>query len=189
MKILDYSSWIHRSRSILKKDLLGVETPPIVKEEGICPYCRVDAHLCLFEKRIEKYSPNTPKSHIKKITDKNRTSLDQFIDVIGRSTYDLHVYQCLSCGWWEVGVTNSDSAGEEGSLNEANYRAVLKAYDPGDIGLPIQALRRELLLKNDVIHKIHDKKMEQLVASVMKDFYPGVKSICAEKRGMGELTL
>ncbi|MCT7969735.1 restriction endonuclease [Laspinema sp. D1] len=86
------------------------------------------------------------------------------------------VYQCDSCGWWEVKhykeSYNYYGDPEPEMINSADIkRAILRSYDPKDIALPISVLRNALISKKDYIYKIHPQKMEELVQSVFSDFY------------------
>lgn len=167
----------------------------MVKTTGRCPYCSREADLIFDQYRVEEYDKNVVRK-LKKVDITSilyydfKDLLDSYEDGIKDSAlYYAKVFRCSSCGWWEVNIEHFDSAGPEGNFNEANYRGVLRAYNPDDIKIPIQVLRQELLRRGDVIYQIHDKKMEQLVASVLKDFYPGCEVSLCGKTGDGGIDL
>lgn len=176
MKILDYSSWVHRFRSLPQGEI-DLFKPPIVEKQGWCPYCRLPADLALYELRTNEYCGEEEL-----LTERLWYSEDT-------SSYSLEVWLCSTCGWWDLILTHVEGIGPEGNVNDVSYRAVLKAYDPCDIEIPIQILRHELLRKDDSIYHIHDKKMEELVGSVMKDFYPGCEVTLCGKSGDGGIDL
>jgi restriction endonuclease Mrr len=63
--------------------------------------------------------------------------------------------------------------------------AILKAYRASDQDLPILALRKELVARGNLLHHIHPRKMEQLVASVFSDFHGNCKATVCGRSGDG----
>ena len=174
MKILDYSSWIYRFRSLPKGEEAAL-SKPIVDKQGWCPYCRCHIGLEVLEQRTNEYSGEEE-------TDDRKQSEDT-------SLYSLECWLCPTCGWWDMYLTHSEGIGPEGHVNDVSYRAVLREYDHFSLEIPIETLRLELLKREDIIYKIHNKKMEELVQSIMKDFYPGcIASLCG-KSGDGGIDL
>jgi len=164
--ILDYSAWIQYSDSYPKAypSHVWVRT----EELGWCPYCRKHAVLSVSEHRTRNYL-GAPLSEKVVVGD-------------SRFDYDLDVYECDTCGWWDVHIFQT-APDDWDDCNEVNFRAVLKAYDAVDIDLPVALLRQELLRRHDTVYQIHDRKMEQLVASVLKDFFPGCEVHLCGKTG------
>ena len=81
------------------------------------------------------------------------------------------VYQC-SCGWWQFKYY---SYLEEENVfkdwDERFYNSQLKNFSVGDKDIPINILRSYLYENEDKIYGIHDKKMEELVASIFKEHF------------------
>src|SRR5882724_11220592 len=127
-KILDYSAWIQYSDSYPKGYPSYIWLR--LEELGWCPYCRKDAGLSFSEHRTRNYLGG-PLS-------------DRILVADSRFDYNLDVYECDGCGWWDVHILQAEPEAWE-DCNEVNFRAVLKAYDATDIHLPIDLLCQELL--------------------------------------------
>lgn len=94
-------------------------------------------------------------------------------------------YECPTCGWWssESGEsTGSDSVDSWVQWNTITY-AVLKALKASAKDLPLQVLESALTNRPDLLYAIHDKKLEEFVASVMTDFYPGCEVALCGRSG------
>lgn len=169
-QILDYSGWIQRVRSFPTE--LGFEPPTLVHKPHWCPYCRQEAGNPIIGMRSDK-SQAEPSEHA------------------SRHDHPWHsftAYICETCGWWNLGLMNFES-GPHGDCNEANYRAVLRSYAVQDLNLPIEALRQALSTRPQVIFGINDRKMEQLVADVLRDYIPGSEVSVCGKSGDGGIDL
>jgi restriction system protein len=164
-KLLDYSAWIHHHRTLSQEEAWQ-EPPPMISKPGWCPYCRKDTGLPFLFNRSSRHHG---------WRESNRPLNDEFM-------YSITAYECSTCGWWDVNVYQIEP-GDWGDHNEAHYRAVLKAYDAADITLPIDTLRQELLRKGEIIHQIHDRKMEELTGAILQDFYPGCEVHLCGKSG------
>lgn len=53
--------------------------------------------------------------------------------------------------------------------------AILKTYKDNSINVPVDALRKYIRKKPDIIYNIDAHKMEEFVKSVFSDFYPSCK--------------
>ena len=88
----------------------------------------------------------------------------------------ITVYVCEQCGWWYI-VDGSDH--EEGESDDSKWytrsyrRSVLDVHDLTSPNIPIDALAQEIKKKEDIIHHIHHRAMESLVAGVMREHFPG----------------
>lgn len=154
--ILDYSSYITETGT---KGLVNYVTADtnvsIFKHDATCPFC----HKIITNKVVEKRKTETP--------DWLDGRFDQFEMVI----------QCPECGWWEYKYSNQSDAILSGiRASEVRYSsAILKSYDTQSLEVPIAALKEHLSKHPDTIYKIDAHKMEDLVRSVLSDFYPSCK--------------
>jgi len=149
--ILDYSDAVEDDRFIRRP---GGGWESLFGPFGWCPHCKRQADLvksCQFDKYDDAEDYYDP-------------SLDEF--------YHVAVWKC-QCGWWDVvrhGITGHDSADPPWFIDPIFRHAILKSYGPDDPSLPVLALRRELTAREDLIHAINDRKMEELVGAVLSDY-------------------
>ena len=106
-----------------------------------------------------------------------------------QSRYSLDTrYECETCGWWSSEAsesTGSDSVESWVKWKTITY-AVLKALRPSAKDLPLQVLESALTNRPDLLYSIHDRKFEEFVASVLKDFYPGCEvALCGRSGDQG----
>ena len=87
--------------------------------------------------------------------------------------------QCTRCGWWEHSYTFSSDDIDEGlrATSTELTQAILRSYDIASKNVPIEVLNRYIAQNPEKIYGINDKKMEELVASVFKDFTKGKKHL------------
>lgn len=80
--------------------------------------------------------------------------------------------QCTRCGLWEHSYTFSSDDIDEGlrATSTELTQAILRSYDIASKNVPIEILNRYIAQNPEKIYGINDKKMEELVASVFKDF-------------------
>ncbi len=86
------------------------------------------------------------------------------------------MYSC-ACGWWDIAYdewTGHDSVDPVLEWRTAIH-GILKRYDVSSLEVPMDVLRRDVARKAMLLHDLHPTKMEQLVGSVLSDFYPGCK--------------
>jgi hypothetical protein len=158
------------------KGMFDEPDTPLVPRQGWCPFCKQNAELIVMEQRTNEYE-GIPESIDRIFADDT-------------SLFSATVWQCGTCGWWDVQLEHIEGVESEWEMeNEASFRVVLRAYDCSDLQLPITALRQELVRRQETIHRIHDKKMEQLVASVLEDFFPGCEVTVCGKSGDGGVDL
>lgn len=83
-----------------------------------------------------------------------------------------NVIQCPLCGWWEYAYTFQSDDIEEGprARSLTLKQAILKKYEINATDIPIKILNRYIIENPEKIYGINDKKMEELVASVFKEF-------------------
>jgi restriction system protein len=85
---------------------------------------------------------------------------------------DLKVWQCGICGWWELKETERVLDGiNQNTFTQRLKHGVLKKYAPSSFSIPINTLKTELAKRENLIYSIHYKKMEELVKSILSDFY------------------
>lgn len=83
-----------------------------------------------------------------------------------------YVIQCPQCGWWEHSYIFSSDEIDEGirATSIEVTQAILRTYEEDSKSVPITILNRYIAQNPEKIYGINDKKMEELVASVFKDF-------------------
>lgn len=157
--ILDYSTFLedrHTSGS-------GAHSGPdnrklFFTQRGLCPFCRIGAPEVYRTEDHQSYPPE-------EISD------DPFFNPPGGGDIEQHKYtlawSCLSCGWWELERSYAD---DWMYIQEIRH-AVLRSFEPSDIALPVESLRKHLINKPELIYKIHWRKMEELVQSVFEEFF------------------
>jgi restriction system protein len=121
---------------------------------GWCPYCKVEGNI-FFDKEFSKLWDD-----------------EEYPDPTLNEYHHLQVWLC-NCGWWDIlriYNTGHDSIDPPYHFKDMRH-AILKKYEISDPELPMTALRKELLKRIDIIHSIGDKKMEELVASVLSDHF------------------
>lgn len=84
------------------------------------------------------------------------------------------VIKCEGCGWWQHKF-HSYLEGEQ-SFGFKDWQlevdnAILRTFKINSNKIPVLSLRNYLTSKNDKIFNIHHKKMEELVASVLKEHF------------------
>lgn len=174
MKLLDYSSWLKRFRSS-PRNIEYLFRGPLIDKEGWCPYCRRQADLAMLEQVSNKYLGAPEDPEWLPLSDDS-------------SLYTLELWLCSKCGWWEYNINHIEGI-SDGDINDINCRAILQTYAIADNKIPVETLRNELLAKRDIIYHINDKKMEELVGSVIRDFYPGSDVRLCGKTGDGGIDL
>lgn len=91
----------------------------------------------------------------------------------GQCNSSLEVlFVCSNCGWWYY-MNHEEIIMDDGDAleNIRNDYGILKKYKVDSFHTPTDILRDELIKKPNLIYNINDKKMEQIVGSVFKDFY------------------
>lgn len=144
--VLDYSDY-----SIFIEEYgMNVTYPRYAKffeKKGWCPFCLKDATM------------------ISNLADSFTYDFGPRREIIER------VWQC-DCGWWQI---DFHSHMEEPSNYKDWYESIcssqLKKFNIGDKAIPIDVLRSYLHENEDKVYNIHDKKMEELVASVFREHF------------------
>ena len=107
-------------------------------------------------------------------------------DPYGQESYEYgSVIVCGDCGWWQYNGDDNESDG-------TNYRsfyaeAILREFEISSSEVPVNELLRHLTKYKDRLGEIHPKKMEELVASIFKEYF-GYKiefcSYCRPDKGI-----
>jgi hypothetical protein len=84
---------------------------------------------------------------------------------------DFIVYTCPSCSWWQLYIHDNDDRLCGGGGDMWLHKAVLRKYDIQDIHAPTLELEKYILKNREKIYDIHPRKMEELVASVFKEYF------------------
>jgi len=146
--ILDFNEHISRTSFVdINNSIYGNNDEMFFNQRGFCRFCNINCSI------IDSYH--------------------DFYKALGSEfRIDVKLWRCNICGWWEL--KESERILDENHQNTFNHKlkhGVLRKYDFNDTKLPLNTLREELLKKPDIVYSIHHKKMEQLVASVLSDFY------------------
>lgn len=141
--ILDYSTFLEN------KDVQGIsgkihptKTELFFEKRGWCPFC---------DRSTSKvYSKASPYNDL------------------NTGFYMLtEAWSCSSCGWWEMEYLHADDWVYERYIR----RAILRSFEPSDIELPVQTLRKYLKEQPNLIYELHPIKMERLVQAVFGEFF------------------
>lgn len=78
---------------------------------------------------------------------------------------------CPHCGWWTAYRVHQGDHPETAHLYECYDGIVgsLKEFDPADISVPIEDVRRYLQINQDRVYDLHPRVFEEVVGSVFKD--------------------
>lgn len=119
---------------------------------GRCPSCQLDASVVHTASREDVDGDDSASSRY----------------------YAVEVRQC-SCGWWDMRHTESTGSSSTDGWTEwpSLKHGILKRFDVSRIDLPLELLRTALVNRADIIDHVHSRVMEELVAAVLSDFYPG----------------
>lgn len=154
--ILDYQEYVTEKAQRGIVNYTSVDSNlPLFSHNPICPFCHTTINNSVYRKAHRDYPEWLCGS------------FDEWEEVI----------QCPVCGWWEYKYQNSSDAVVDGIVaSDIEYSsAILKRYDNSSCEVPVNALRQQLLLTPDVIYSLNPHKMEDLVRSVLSDFYPSCK--------------
>jgi len=158
--ILNYSDFIDESRIVSDRDGFY--------EDGICPHCRVTAPV------------------VRHLDECGVPGLPQLVWA-----------QSCQCGWWQIerhGILGPDLGIDAEDHEWAHIvrfyrRGILRVFRPQDLELPTLALRKALSQKPDLVYYIHHRKMEELVADVMRDFIGNCEVEICGRSGDGGIDL
>lgn len=147
--ILDYNQYIKESgeEGIVNFTKVKNTLENLQIKSGYCPFCK------------------------KKIKNQVYYKWNNKIRWCSAVEYEI-VIQCPDCGWWEHSYTFQSDDIDEGirATTLELTQAVLKKYELDSKSVPIEILNQYIVQHPDKIYGINDKKMEELVASVFKDF-------------------
>ncbi len=147
--ILDYSKYIKSNgeEGVVNFHTVNNTLARLNEKRGFCPFCKDKIDNQVY------YKMNNKISWCKAVE------------------YE-RVIQCPRCGWWEHSYSFVSDDIDEGlratSLELA--QAVLRTYDDDSKSVPIDILNKYISRNPEKIYGINDKKMEELVADVFKDF-------------------
>ena len=151
--ILDYREYVTEKASKGLVNYISRETnSSLFDHKAICPYCKTKIENVVYTKSVREYP------------DWLYGSFDQSENVV----------QCQICGWWEYKYSNQSDAILDGiRASDVEYAsAKLRTFDNASVEVPLEVLRTYLLKKPELIYEIDAHKMEDLVRSVFKDFFP-----------------
>lgn len=147
--ILDYSQFIRNtgSEGIVNFKSVDNTINRLLNKKGFCPFCKKKINNRVYNKENNKIS---------------WCSAVEYEDVI----------QCPQCGWWEHSyrfVSDDIGDGLRATTLELT-QAILRTYEDDSNSVPIEVLNKYIAQNPNKIYGISDKKMEELVAGVLKDF-------------------
>ena len=161
-QIIDYSDCIFEIPYSTQSEYVNYIEDRYYKNAGFCPFCKKQAGKVFSDSHYEHISDDDPCLNYH---------------------HSLTIWSCKGCGWWDM--KHHEQSGRDSTdpafMSDWLYHGALKTYNPPDYNLPVEALRRELCHREDIIHHIHHRKMEELVKSVLKDYLPNCSvSLCAK---------
>jgi hypothetical protein len=160
--VLDYSDSLSEHHSLTYEygeGSLWFQTP------GFCPYCQISGRA---------------------VDERSWQDVDS--DDSAACWYGSQSAYACDCGWWDlVDDEWTGTSSTEGSLHWRTVtHGVLKRYDVNSLHVPLDTLRREITRKVDLIYDLHDRKMEELVGAILKDFFPGCEvTLCGRSHDRG----
>ena len=102
--------------------------------------------------------------------------------------YFIHEYWvCPQCGWWILNEGKGETQPLEKGIRQIRF-GLLKSFKEQDINLPLSVLENELNKRKEILYHIHPSKFEQLVSSILSDFFNCDVEICG-KTGDGGIDL
>ncbi|MBU1171296.1 MAG: restriction endonuclease [Proteobacteria bacterium] len=90
---------------------------------------------------------------------------------LGAGYRKFKVFSCDICGWWEIHLAHNWYRGYEYECGRITHTAILRRFDPCDLSLPVDILSHHLTKHQETIYHIAPRKMEELVQSVLSDFF------------------
>src|SRR6266508_2349598 len=146
--ILDYSAYWWTNDTFLSK---LVETTPVgnlykrFKHGKRCPYCGTRTLLVFGAFLPGPEHDPTEERHV-------------------------NIWACLQCGWWydEFILFDPCFIGWERLRRRVRY---LREFAIDSITIPVTALSCEIARHPKLLHEIHSKRFERLVAAVLSEFF------------------
>lgn len=149
--IFAYSGFLVESVS-LNATIGEVETlDPFFERTGWCPYCREQAPMV--------YSVS------------GRRLDDQDWLMHGSEFHAVHAFSCPGCGWWDIEHALRFDLEMALVVHRTFTHGILKSYDVMDRDVPVERLRQVVEARTELLNQMHPAKMEELVGSVLGDFY------------------
>jgi len=165
-RVLDYSQSVSDSSWGPLTNFVSPTRVPFFARSAWCPYCHAEAPKVFDENA--KWEP------------------EENDDPCREEYYWTQVWSCPTCGWWDI--FNSENSGHDSVdptyLSETVRHGVLRTYDISEAKVPIAALRAALRKRGDDILHVQPWALENLVASVLRDYFPNcVARVCG---GIGD---
>lgn len=155
--IFDYSDYITEDGhyGIVNSKMVNSNESLFFKHDTICPFCN---------RRIENVAYQN-----------EYTELPDWLN--GSFMESERVIQCPTCGWWEYKYLNQSDAISDGiRASDIIYKsAILKQYENNSMDIPLNSLRTAIIKKPELLCDLNTHKFEDLVRSVLTDYYPGCK--------------
>ncbi len=131
------------------------ENNDLFKHNSVCPFCKRKIKNIVFSDHYSGYP--------------------DWLE--GQYSESENVIQCPNCGWWEYKFQNFSDAILDGiRASDIEYKsAILKQYENDSKELPLELVRQAVKKNSNVLCELNPNKLEDLVRSVLGDFYPGCK--------------
>jgi hypothetical protein len=91
--------------------------------------------------------------------------------------WGIQLPHCINCGWWAFEEINTPVGGEpDQDFTDETWgynfvEGVLRTFRTDDLSIPVHLLREYTARNPKVLHDLHPRKFEELVASILKDFF------------------
>jgi len=166
--VLDYSQSVSDSSSGPLTNFINPKRAPFFARSGWCPYCQGEA-----PKAFDENAKWEPEGN-------DDPCLEEY--------YWTQVWSCPTCGWWDI--LDSENSGHDSVdpvyVSATVRHGVLRTYDISETEVPITALRTALRRRGDEILHVQPRVMEDLVASVLRDYFPNcVARVCGRTGDRG----
>src|ERR1044072_3699337 len=149
--ILAYSTFVEDNEQLVEG---GEQRRPInpslfFSKRGVCPYCRIEVPAVF----RDAHGPVPPDFSVN----------------VGWGA--VAVWACSAGGWWELQEDTGMELWEQSSSQTTLLHAILASFDPTSVSTPVSVMRSAVRKNPGLLHKIHPRKLEELVASIFSDFF------------------
>ena len=153
MEILDYTECIRDS--LLKNPATG--RTPFFKPEKSCSFCDQSLEGVFGDGKL--------------VYDPEEKSTENDVH------YSVSVQQC-PCGWWRIEWMETRNPHWQYATQDivTRYQGILRHYSLDDLQAPMECLRRELAKRPGILDDLHYRQMEELVGSVLSDYFPNCEA-------------
>ena len=129
------------------------ERHPAFARSGWCPFCSAPAALSA---ELNHESPPYDED-----------------DPCTSRSYSIKFWRCRDCGWWDLyfDETTGEDSVDPWYGQETYCHGIIKVFPAAEESAPLAALQHAIRKRPALIHEIHPRKMEELCAGVLSDYY------------------